>query len=91
MSRPIRIVVLFLLLVILSIGADSMGFTLAINAADTLSFAASPSLDGINSIFATFWAFISFQVVGVPVFLSFIFLGLGLWMLIEVIGLILGR
>lgn len=91
MARPLRIVVLFMVLVLLSIGADSMGFTLSVNAADSMQFAAAPTLDGIASIWSTFWAFITFQVVGVPVVLSFVFLGLGLWMLFELIAWILNR
>jgi hypothetical protein len=84
-NRSIRIGVFILILFLISLAADSMGYATSINAGENLTFAGEPSIGGFWSILVSFYALVTFQITGVPPVLSFFVLILTIWLLLDII------
>jgi len=89
-NRNTRIGLLILLLFLISFTADAMGYTTSLTLAGGLDVAAQPSVTGLTSIMTTFFNLLTFQITGIPAFLSLVMWIIVVWLLLDFISVLKG-
>lgn len=89
-NRNTRIGILIMLLFLISLTADALGYTTNLTIDGGFDNAAQPTVSGFISIATTFFNLLTFQIVGVPFLISMIVWLIVIWLLLDFISLLKG-